>query len=78
VPPADVVIVGGGVIGASTAFQLSRRKAGRIVLVERATVGSGPTARTIGIIRLHYSYEPLIRLAMRGLEVFSRFEAHTG
>lgn len=77
-PSADVVIVGGGVTGASTAFQLSRRKAGRIVLVERDTVGAGPTARTIGIIRLHYSYEPLIRLALRGLEVFSRFEAYTG
>jgi len=78
VPTADIVIVGGGVIGTSTAFQLGRRKAGRVVLVERETVGAGPTAKTIGIIRLHYSYEPLIRLAVRGLEMFSRFEALTG
>lgn len=77
-PGADIVIIGGGVTGASTAFQLTRRRAGRIVLVERDTIGSGPTARTIGIIRLHYSYEPLIRLAARGLEVFSHFEALTG
>lgn len=65
-------------MGASAAFQLARRKAGRIILVERATVGSGPTARSIGIIRLHYSYEPLVRLAVRGLEMFTRFEALTG
>ena len=78
VPPADVVIIGGGVIGASTAFQLGRRTAGRVILVERDTVGSGPTAKTIGIIRLHYSYEPLVRLAVRGLEMFSHFEALTG
>ncbi|MDQ7844778.1 MAG: FAD-dependent oxidoreductase, partial [Armatimonadota bacterium] len=77
-PTADIVIVGGGVIGTSTAFQLGRRRAGRVVLLERATVGAGPTAKTIGIIRLHYSYEPLIRLAVRGLELFSRFEALTG
>lgn len=78
VPSAEVVIIGGGVMGASAAFQLARRKAGRIVLVERATVGAGPTARSIGIIRLHYSYEPLIRLAVRGLELFTHFEALTG
>lgn len=78
VPAADVVIVGGGVTGASTAFQLARRNAGKIVLVERNTVGAGPTAKSIGIIRLHYSYEPLIRLAVRSLEMFTRFEELTG
>jgi len=78
VSTADYVIVGGGVIGTSTAFQLGRRRAGRVLLIERATVGAGPTAKTIGIVRLHYSYEPLIRLALRGLELFRRFEALTG
>ena len=77
-PAADVVIVGGGVTGASTAFQLAQRNAGKILLVERATVGAGPTAKSIGIIRLHYSYEPLIRLAVRSLEMFTRFEELTG
>ena len=42
------------------------------------TAGSGPTSRTIGIVRLHYSYEPLIQLAVRGLQFFEHFEAHTG
>jgi len=60
------------------AFQLARRRYGKIVLVERDTVGSGPTAKSIGIIRLHYSYEPLVRLAARSLELFARFEELTG
>ena len=77
-PTAQTVIVGGGVTGASTAFHLTRRRAGPIIVVERNTAGAGPTAKTIGIIRLHYSYEPLIHLAMRGLDFFERFEAHTG
>lgn len=77
-PTAQTVIVGGGVTGASTAFHLTRRRAGRVIVVERHTAGAGPTAKTIGIIRLHYSYEPLIHLARHGLEFFERFEAHTG
>ncbi|MDQ7819658.1 MAG: FAD-binding oxidoreductase [Armatimonadota bacterium] len=74
---ADAVVVGGGVTGTSAAFQLARRGR-RVILVERGTVGSGPTGRTAGIIRLHYSYEPLILLAARSREVFARFEDVTG
>ncbi len=75
---ADVVIIGGGCTGTSTAFQLARRGAGKIILVERGSIGSGPTAKSIGIIRLHYSYEPLIRLAARSLELFWHFADLTG
>ncbi len=75
---ADIVILGGGSTGTSVAFQLARRRYGRVLLVERDTVGAGPTAKSIGIIRLHYSYEPLIRLAARSLDLFARFEELTG
>jgi len=75
---ADVVVVGGGCMGASTAFHLVQRGAGRVVLVERRTAGSGPTARSSGIVRLHYSYEPLVQLAARSREMFSNFEQITG
>ncbi len=74
---ADVVVVGGGVTGTSAAFQLARRGR-RVLLLERSTVGAGPTGRTVGIIRLHYSYEPLIQLAARSRETFARFEEVTG
>lgn len=77
-PAAETVIIGAGVTGASTAFHLATRSSGRLVIIERGTAGSGPTSRTIGIVRLHYSYEPLIQLAVRGLQFFEQFEAHTG
>ncbi len=75
---ADIVILGGGSTGTSVAFHLARRRYGRVVMIERDTVGAGPTAKSIGIIRLHYSYEPLIRLAARSLEAFARFGELTG
>jgi len=78
VSTADVVIIGGGSTGTSVAFQLARRRYGKVVLVERETVGAGPTAKTIGIVRLHYSYEPLVRLASRSRDLFGQFEELTG
>ena len=70
---ADVVVIGGGCTGTSTAFQLARRGAGRVLLLEQDQVGSGPTGRSSGIVRMHYSLEPLIRLAQRSLEIFQHF-----
>ena len=39
---ADVVIIGGGVHGASLACHLARKKAGRVVLIEKKFIASGP------------------------------------
>ncbi|MGH2348242.1 MAG: NAD(P)/FAD-dependent oxidoreductase [bacterium] len=81
---ADVTVIGGGSTGSSVAFQLARRlhggpgSGGRVLLIERDTVGAGPTSKSIGIIRLHYSYEPLVRMAQRSLTLFSDFEQLTG
>ena len=43
---ADIVIVGGGVHGASLAYHLARKKAGRVVLIEQKFIASGPTGRS--------------------------------
>jgi len=48
-PAADVVVVGGGVIGLSTAYHLARKQAGRIVLLEKGPVGDGSSSRAAGI-----------------------------
>ncbi|MDR7522547.1 MAG: FAD-binding oxidoreductase [Armatimonadota bacterium] len=75
---ADVVVIGGGCTGTSAAFWLASRHRQRVVLLEQRTVGSGPTGRSSGIVRMHYSFEPLIRLALRSREVFERFERVVG
>jgi glycine/D-amino acid oxidase-like deaminating enzyme len=74
----DVIVIGGGCTGASTAFWLASRHRQRVVLLERRTVGGGPTGRSSGIVRMHYSYEPLIRLALRSREIFVRFDEIVG
>ena len=44
---ADVVVIGGGVIGTCIAYYLAQRKFGRIVVLERDTLGSGSTGRSV-------------------------------
>ena len=50
---ADCIIIGGGVMGASIAYQLARRGAGRVVLLERQALGNGTTGRSGAIVRQH-------------------------
>jgi len=71
---ADVVIVGGGVIGASIAYHLSVRGAGRIVVLERDRLGNGSTGKNAGGIRLQFSTEVNVRLSQLALP---RLEAFT-
>jgi sarcosine oxidase subunit beta len=75
---ADVVVVGAGCTGASAAFWLASQHHRKVVLLDRATVGGGPTGRSSGIVRMHYSYDPLIRLARRSLAVFENFDTVVG
>ena len=48
---ADVVVIGAGVHGASTAFHLARAGAGRVVVVDKFGVASGPTAKSGAMMR---------------------------
>lgn len=76
---ADVVIAGGGCMGVSTAFYLSRLGAGRIVLLEReAALGAGSTGRNAGGVRHQFSQDANIRLSQESIRVFERFEDEVG
>src|SRR5712692_5833700 len=75
---ADVLIIGGGVMGASIAYQLAMQHAGRIVLLERQALGNGTTGRSGAIVRQHYSNEFTIRMAKASLEVFQHFNELIG
>lgn len=56
------MIVGGGVMGASLAYHLGLRQAGRVLLLERGAVCSGETARSGGFIQTHWSSRDEVRL----------------
>jgi glycine/D-amino acid oxidase-like deaminating enzyme len=75
---ADVVVVGGGVMGASIAFHLASRGAGDVLLLERDVVCSGPTRHSTAIVRLHYTQPLLVRMAAHGLRVYRAFAEIVG
>ncbi|MEW5991049.1 MAG: FAD-dependent oxidoreductase [Chloroflexota bacterium] len=74
----EVVVVGAGIVGLSTAFQLARRGVRDVTVVERRHVGAGASGKSGAIIRTHYSNEPETRLALEGLRFFESFEEHVG
>jgi len=71
---ADVVIVGGGVHGASLAYHLARKKAGRIVLVEKKFIASGPTGRSTALVRRFYAMDFFTRTASAAAEIFQHWK----
>src|SRR2546429_1976559 len=60
---ADLVIIGGGVHGASLAYHFARKKAGRIVLIEKKFIASGPTGRSTALVRRFYALDFFTRTA---------------
>ena len=75
---ADVVVIGGGVNGASAAMHLARRGAGKVVLVERGHLASGATGRSAAMIRELYSHPTLVRMATESSAVFRNFAEEVG
>ena len=74
----DVVIVGGGIIGASLAWQLARRGAGRVTLCEREVVAAGASGKTGALLRRHYSNQPEAILAQRGWQTYAAWPEIVG
>jgi len=74
---ADVIIIGAGIQGASLAFHLAERGMRPIVL-EKATVASGATGRSSGMVRMHYDVEADARLAWRSLAYFADWTDRVG
>jgi len=75
---ADVVVIGGGCTGASIAFHLAEHRAGRVVLLEKGALASGPTGRSTAIVRQHYSNEVTARMALESLRVFQAWGDRIG
>ncbi len=77
---ADVVIIGGGIIGCSIAYHVAvrDRTLAVIVLEREPMVGMGSTAKATGGIRHQFSAEPNIRLTQLSMPFYMRFEEETG
>jgi glycine/D-amino acid oxidase-like deaminating enzyme len=69
---ADVVVVGGGVNGASIAYALAARGV-KVVLVEKGALASGASGRSSALVRMHYTNEWDSRLAWASFPVFKHW-----
>jgi sarcosine oxidase, subunit beta len=70
---ASVVVIGGGVIGASIAFHLAESGVSDVLLLEKDELASGSTCKAAGGVRASFSNAANIAIGLRGLEVYSRF-----
>jgi sarcosine oxidase subunit beta len=76
---ADVVVVGGGVMGASTAYHLALKDGANVVLLERNPLfGQEATGKCAGGIRYQFATEINIRLSLTSLPMLDRFEEELG
>ena len=70
---ADIVILGAGVMGASIAFHLAQRHAGKVIVIDKGHVAQGGSGRSSALVRMHYSYPPEVRLALLSLRMFENW-----
>lgn len=76
---ADIVIIGGGVMGASAAYHLARRGVKNIVLLEKEKYfGTGATGRCAGGVRYQFSTEINVKLSQESLPMIERFKEEIG
>jgi sarcosine oxidase, subunit beta len=75
---ADVLVIGAGVIGAATAFHLTRLGAGPVTVLDRGTVAAGMSSRSSALVRMHYTFAPEVDLAVRSDQMFAAWTGLTG
>ncbi|RPJ22211.1 MAG: FAD-binding oxidoreductase, partial [Chloroflexi bacterium] len=76
---ADIVIIGGGVMGASAAYHLAKCGIKNIVLLEKEEFfGTGATGRCAGGVRYQFSTEINVKLSLESLPMIERFREEIG
>jgi sarcosine oxidase subunit beta len=78
---ADVVIIGGGIVGSSVAYHLAEAGCTNVLIIEREQQqGMGSTAKSMGGVRAQFATPINIRMSVYSIDLFSKFEevtAHT-
>jgi sarcosine oxidase subunit beta len=75
---ADVVIIGGGVIGCSIAYHLALAGLRNVTVLEKRFLASGATGKSSACIRQHYSTPETCRMVLHSLRFFETFAERTG
>ena len=76
---ADVVIVGGGIVGASIAWHLTETGVRNVLIVEREThQGKGSTGKSMGGVRAQFATAPNIQMSMYSIQFYSDFDERLG
>jgi glycine/D-amino acid oxidase-like deaminating enzyme len=75
---AQIVIIGGGIMGCSTAYHLMKNGCRDVILLERAKLTSGTTWHSAAQVRQLRSTESLTRLVQNSVELYSSLEMETG
>jgi len=75
---ASVVIIGGGIMGVSTAYRLAAAGVTGVALLDGDALGSGSTSKAAGGVRAQFSDTINIQLALRSLRAFETFTAQFG
>ena len=75
---AQVVVIGGGIVGCSVAYHLTKLGWKDVVLLERKTLTSGTTWAAAGLVGQLWASSALTKLAKYGTELYSRLEDETG
>ena len=75
---AQVVVIGGGIVGCSVAYHLTKLGWKDVVLLERKTLTSGTTWAAAGLVGQLWASSALTKLAKYGTELYSRLEGETG
>jgi sarcosine oxidase subunit beta len=71
--PADVVIIGAGIVGASVAFHLTELGVDRVILLEREPAqGKGSTGKSMGGVRAQFATDVNIRMSMYSIPFLAR------
>jgi glycine/D-amino acid oxidase-like deaminating enzyme len=74
----EVVIIGGGIMGASIAYHLARAGVTDVVVLEAGDIASGSSGKPLGGVRVQFSDRANIELGLRGLHAYRRFADDLG
>jgi len=76
---AEVVIIGGGCMGASTAYHLTKNGVRDVILLEREPMlAMGSTGRNAGGVRHQFSSEANVKLSIESIQLLERFSSEVG